>query len=162
MPGAKVKTFAPIMHLFIFVFVHFYMLSQAQPLAPLLEPKGSRPIKNRYIIVLRRNILGIQSIQQQMHIWVRRKISAYPRSSIVHHYDSIGAYAVHAEPACWMKSDSDQKWNYVEKDTLVHIWDQIRKSHLIPVGRHKKTLKRSKIRLVSSSKPMRLGACQDF
>lgn len=147
MPGAKVKIFAPMMHLFIFVFIlfaYFLCVSQAQPLAPLLEPKGSRPIKNRYIIVLRRNILGIQSIQQQMHIWLEGKISAYPRSSIIHHYESIGAYAVHAEPALLDEIRQRAEVDYVEKDTLVHIWDQIRKSHLIPMGRHKKDVEKKR------------------
>lgn len=122
-------------------FAFFLGWSCAQPLAPLLEPTNAHPIKDRYIVVLHKNPLGIQATQQEMRMWLEGRVASNPRSKIVHRYEIIDAYAVHVEPALLDEIRQRPEVSYVEKDTLVHVWDQLRKANLIPMERRQNGIK---------------------
>lgn len=116
------------MKLILIFLAAFLNTNYALTLAPLLQPDGGYPIKDQYIVVLNPSLLGTQHAHQELRIWLETQIATSPGSKIIHSYQSIGAFAVRMKSSLLEEVRQRPEISFVEKDTLVHVWDHLLKT----------------------------------
>lgn len=116
------------------ILVLFAKKVYGRELAPVIQPQNADIIPDQYIVVLKKNAIGVQSTNfaLTMHkVWLLDMLSMDPSSHIIHFLDTFCSYAVKLSQSALEFLRLREEVDYIEQDQVVYIVDKP-KQHFAP------------------------------